>query len=386
MPRPPRKLKYGAEARRALAAGVDLVGQTVRPTLGPRGRLVTPDTRFGAPELSPSYIDRKLDSPLLADDGHAVAQEILIGDTFVNQGVLLARDAGRGVKLKVGDGSTTAILLTQALVHGGLRAVDAGFEARAVERGMELASDQALARLAGQARAVSGREQLTHVATSAAGGDRELGELVAGALEQVGRGHVAFEPSRRVESSLTVHQDYVIDRGLLAPAFVTDQDRQQSILENAYVLIVDAPITRSTELVSALDLAAAAGRPILLFAEDFDADALALLTVNVINHRVVAVPVKSPGYGASRQQLLGDVAALTGAVLVGGAAQRALTTVKAEDLGQAGRIVVDRHVTRIAEGRGRRETVAMRVGCSASTRPKRTMRTNETNLRTVAPA
>jgi chaperonin GroEL len=363
--RPARKLRYGADAREALAAGVDLVARAVGPTFGPRGRVVVLDSRFGTPELSPSYIDRKMDSPILADDGHAVAQEILVADTFLNQGVLLARDAGRAIKLSTGDGSTTAILLTQGLVQGGVKAIASGAEPRAVERGMEAAVDQALERLRAAATPISGPEQVSRVASSAAGGDSELADLVARALEQAKGGHIAFEPSRRHESSLEVSTDYAIDRGLVSPQFVTDEETQQAILEDAYVLIVDAKVTRGRDLAPALELAAAAKRPLLILAEEFDADALALLTVNFINHKVVGVPVESPGYGESRRETLGDIAAWTGATVVGGPDQRKLPDVKLEDLGEAGRIAVSRGLTRIADGRGGRDAVAIRVASLA---------------------
>lgn len=359
--RPARKIRHGLDAREALARGIDVVARTVAPTFGPRGRVVVLDSRFGTPELSPSYIDRRMDSPILADDGHAVAQEILVADTFVNQGILLARDAGRAIKLSTGDGSTTAILLTQGLVRGGVKAISSGAHPRAVERGMDAALGQALERLRGAAARVSGRAQLTRVAASAAGGDGELAELVTRALEEVSGGHVAFGPSRRTESSLEVTSDYAIDRGLVAPHFVTDQESQQALLEDAYILIVDSKITRGRELAPALELAAAAGRPLLVIAEELAADALALLTVNVINRNVLAVPVPSPGYGESRRETFADIAALTGASVVGGAGQRALAAVTEEDLGQADRVIVTKQLTRIAGGRGDATVLGVRV-------------------------
>lgn len=359
--RPARKIRHGIDAREALARGVDLVARTVAPTFGPRARVVVLDSRFGTPELSPSYIDRKMDSPLLADDGHAVAQEILIADTFVNQGILLARDAGRAIKLGTGDGSTTAILLTQALVRGGVKAIASGAHPRAVERGMEAAIEQALERLRTAAVAVSSREQLTRVAASAAGGDEEIAGLVARALEEVGGGHVAFEPSRRTESSLDVTSDYAIDRGLVSPQFVTDQESRQAVLDDAYILIVDSKIERGRDLVPALELAAAARRPLLVIAEEFGADALALLTVNVINHTVVAAPVPSPGYGEGRRETFADIAALTGATVVGGEGQRALAAVTESELGQAQRVIAAKSLTRIAGGRGDADVLAVRV-------------------------
>ena len=359
--RPARKIRLGVDAREALASGVDLVARTVAPTFGPRGRVVVLDSRFGTPELSPSYIDRKMDSPLLADDGHAVAQEILIADTFVNQGILLARDAGRAIKLGMGDGSTTAILLTQALVRGGVKAIASGAHPRAVERGMDAAIEQALERLRAAAVAVSGREQLTRVAASAAGGDDEIAGLVTRALGEVGGGHVAFEPSRRAESSLDVTSDYAIDRGLVSPQFVTDQESRQAVLHDAYILIVDSKIERGRDLVPALDLAAAARRPLLVIAEEFGADALALLTVNVINHKVVAAPVPSPGYGEGRRETFADIAALTGATVVGGEGQRALAAVTESELGQAQRVIAAKSLTRIAGGRGDADVLAVRV-------------------------
>ena len=362
--RPARKVRHGVDAREALASGVDLVARTVAPTFGPCGRFVVLDSRFGTPELSPSYIDRKMDSPILADDGHAVAQEILVADTFVNQGVLLARDAGRAIKLSTGDGSTTAILLTQGLVRAGVKAIASGAHPRAVERGMDAAVGQALEVLRAAARPISGGEQVTRVAASA-GGDEELAELVARALGEVRGGHVAFEPSRRRESALEVRTDYAIDRGLVSPHFATDQDAQQAVLEDPYLLIVDAKVTRGRDLTPALELAARAKRPLLILAEEFEADALALLTVNFINHKVMAVPVPSPGYGESRRETLGDIAAWTGATVVGGGGQRELTAVKDEDLGEADRITVAKRLTRIAGGRGDAEVVALRVASLA---------------------
>jgi chaperonin GroEL len=266
------------------------------------------------------------------------------------------------VKLKLGDGSTTAILLTHALVRGGVKAIASGVHPRGVELGMEEAVAQALELLRAAATPVSGRDEVERVARAAAGGDDELAALVAEALERAGGGHVGFEPSRRRESSLEVRTDYAIDRGLLAPQFVTDQELGQAILDDALVLIADAKIASGRELAPALDVAAGAGRPLLLIAEGFEADAMATLTINVINHKVVAVPVESPGYGESRRETFGDVAALTGATVLGGADGPSLAGVRREHLGEAGRVTVAKRLTRIADGRGQREMLGIRAG------------------------
>lgn len=357
--RPARQIRLGQSARTALAEGVSIVARTVQYTLGPRGRLVVLDSRFGTPELSPSYIDRHLDSPLLADDGHAISQEILVGDTFVNQGILLARDAGRTVKRRVGDGSTTAIILADALVRDGIRAIAAGADPQALERGIERAVGEALDRLQASAQAVSNGE-LAQVATAAAHGDQELGDLVARAIDQAPSGHIRLEPGRIRETTLETSSEYVIDRGLVTPAIVTDHECVEARLDNALVLLVDAKVTSARDLANALEIAASAGRPLLVIGEEFDPDAMAMLTVNFLQRRVVAVPVQSPGYGESRRETFEDLAAITGATVVGGPVGVPLAEVTASEFGGADRVTVRRRETGIAGGHGSRETVAIR--------------------------
>jgi chaperonin GroEL len=357
--RPARQIKLGQSARTALAEGVSIVARTVRPTLGPRGRFVVLDSRFGTPELSPSYIDRHMDSPLLADDGHAISQEILIGDTFVNQGILLARDAGRTVKRKVGDGSTTAIILTDALANQGIKAIAAGADPRALERGIDRAVSEVLEQLVASAQPVTNGE-LAQVATAAAHGDRELGGLIAQAIEREPAGHIRLEPGRTAETTLDTSSEYVIDRGLMTPAIVTDHERVEARLDDALVLLVDAKVTGARDLAGALEIAASVSRPLLVIGEEFDADAMAMLTVNFLQRRVVAVPVQSPGYGESRRETFEDLAAITGATLVAGSSGVPLADVTVAELGEAERVTVRRRETAISGGHGAEEIVAIR--------------------------
>jgi chaperonin GroEL len=357
--RPARQIKLGQSARTALAEGVSIVARTVEHTLGPRGRFVVLDSRFGTPELSPSYIDRHLDAPLLADDGHAISQEILVADTFVNQGILLARDAGRLAKRKVGDGSTTAIILTDALVKQGITAIAAGADPRALERGIDRAVDEALEQLKASAQAVNNGE-LGHVATAAARGDRELGGLIAQALERTPVGHIRLEPGRTHETTLATSSEYVIDRGLLTPAILTDHERVEAHLEDALVLLVDARVTRARDLAPALEIAASSGRPLLIIGEEFEPDAMAMLTVNFLQRRVTAVPIQSPGYGESRREAFEDLAAITGATVVGGADGVPLAEVTAGELGGAEQVTVRRRETAISGGHGAERIVAIR--------------------------
>jgi chaperonin GroEL len=347
--RPARKLRYGSDALRSLADGVHTIAGAVGPTLGPSGGVVMLDSYFGTPEIHVSEIDRRTSSPTIATDGFAISQEILLGDRFVNQGILLAREITKEVKRRAGDGSTTAIVLADTLVSEGVRALAGGVEPQMLQASIKTAITAAVAALPDYARPVDGINECARIATCAANGDAELGEAVARAVIEHGGEFIAFEDGLEDGISLRLSSEYRIDRGYASPYLVNEPLRDRALLTDALVLLVSGAVREGRALVAALEAARAAGRPLLVIADEFGPDVLALLTVNLKNKRCVTVAVEAPAYGEMRRALLEDLAALTGAELVTAASVARVSTAS---LGGADHIAVYRRHTEIVGGHG----------------------------------
>ncbi|MEA2346796.1 MAG: chaperonin GroEL [Thermoleophilaceae bacterium] len=361
--RPARKLKYGSDALENLAKGVGTVARVVAPTLGPLGGVVMLDSYFGTPEIHVSEIDRRGSSPAIAADGYAISQEILVGDRFVNLGILLARDVSKEVKRRAGDGSTTAIVLTDALVSHGIQALAAGAEVRALRASIARAIKSAVDLLPRYAEPVSGLEECRRIGASAASGDEEVGNAVAQAVIEHGADFVAFEDGLDERVSVRLSAEYRVDRGYASPYLVNEPLHDRALLQNALVLLVSGALREGRALVAALEIAMAAERPLLVVADEFDADVMALLTVNLKNKRCVAVAVEAPAYGELRRALLEDLAALTGAELV---APSSVPQVDAAALGGAERVEVHRKHTEIMGGHGAdRDLRCAQIGAEA---------------------
>jgi chaperonin GroEL len=356
----PRRVEFGHEARKKLWKGLELASRMVAPTLGPSGRLVVMDSRFGTPEVATSAIDKAFDSPVLGNDGLAIVSEVHIGDPFVNQGIALAREAGRMTKRTAGDGSTTAIVLTAGLVREGMSLLAAGFEPRNLEVAFERALAEALARLLALAVPVSDERTIERVALRAGGGDVELAEAVGSAVALVGSNAVQVERSNETGVSVEVREGLRLDRGAMSPYFLPAPERSQAVLSDCYVLIVNDKIATARELLTVVERVREADRPLLVLAHELDADALALLTVNNMNGRLNAVAVQAPAYGEARRSILEDIAALTGGLVVGNGAGVSLSEAGLRHLGQAREVVVGRKSTTIVGCEGKEDRARLR--------------------------
>jgi chaperonin GroEL len=344
----PKQLSFESAAREALRRGVDQVANAVRVTLGPRGRSVVLDRKFGAPTLT--------------SDGVTIAREIELADPYENLGAQLIKEVLTRTQDVAGDGTTTATVLAQAIVHEGLRHVAAGANPMALKRGIDRAVAAVVADLQRQSAAVKGREQVAQVATIAARQDAAVGELLAEAIEKVGReGVITVEEARGRETKLEVVEGMQIDRGYLSPYFITDTERMEVVLENALVLLHDKRISSLEGLLPALEAAVRLGRPLVLIAEEVDGEALAALVVNKLRGNLAAAAVKAPAFGDRRQALLEDLAILTGGELITESAGRRLDSIRPGDFGSVRRVVIDKDTTTLIGGGGQKPAIQARA-------------------------
>ena len=334
-----KRIEFDDEARESLRMGVDQLCRAVRVTLGPRGRNVVIDSTDGAPTIT--------------NDGLTIAREIELADPFENMGAQLVREAAVQTGEVAGDGTTTATVLAHTIVLRGLQAVAAGHNPMAVKRGMDRAVAEVVSYLESRARDVSAHEDVARVATVSAGGDAEVGKLVADALQRVGEhGVVTIEEGRGIETTLEVVEGMRFERGYLSPYFVTDPETMRSELDDALVLITTERLSRAEELLAPLEAAARAGRPLLVIAEDIEGEALATLVVNRLRGTVGSLAVRAPESGDRRGQMLDDLSVLTGAAIYSPNLGRSLDAFDAADLGRVKRVVADREVTTLVEGGG----------------------------------
>ncbi|MGO4452932.1 chaperonin GroEL [Arthrobacter sp. RAF14] len=341
-----KQLAFDDAARRALEAGIDKLANTVKVTLGPRGRNVVLDKKWGAPTIT--------------NDGVTIAREIELDDPYENLGAQLAKEVATKTNDVAGDGTTTATVLAQALVKEGLRNVAAGAAPSEIKRGIETAVEAVAARLLENAREVEGNHVANVAAISAQ--SEEIGELLAEAFGKVGKdGVITIEESSTTQTELVLTEGMQFDKGFLSPYFITDQDRQEAVLEDAFILINQGKISNLQELLPLLEKTLQASKPLFVIAEDVDGEALSTLIVNRLRGTLNVVAVKAPGFGDRRKAMLQDIAILTGAQVISPELGLSLDQVGLEVLGTARRITVTKDSTTIVDGAGTAEDVASRV-------------------------
>jgi len=344
---PAKMLKFDEEARRALERGVNKVANAVKVTLGPKGRNVVLDRKWGA--------------PIITKDGVTVAKEIELSDPWENMGAQLCREVASKTNDVAGDGTTTATVLAQALVNEGMRYVAAGGNPIALKRGIEKAVAKAVETIKEHAIPVTEREQIEYVATIA-GNDAEIGKMIAEAMDKVGKdGVITIEESKGTQTTLEVVEGMQFDRGYISPYFVTDPERMEAVLEDVLILIYEKKISSAQDLLPVLERVAQARRPLLIIAEDVDGDALATLVVNKLRGVLQVAAVKAPGFGERRKAMLEDIAILTNGRFISEDLGIKLENVTLDMLGQAKKVVIGKEETTIIEGAGSQEAVMGRI-------------------------
>ena len=342
-----KELKYGSEARKALECGVDAVANAVKVTLGPKGRYVVLDKKFGAPTIT--------------NDGVTIAREIEVEDVFENQGAQLVREVATATNDVAGDGTTTATVLAQAIVRQGLKNVAAGANPLALKRGIEKAVDQVVAHIASQAKEVSGKDQIARVATISAGDD-DIGDVIADAIEKVGKdGVVNVEEGQTFGMDLEFTEGMQFDKGYISPYMVTDQDRMEAVLEDPYILIANQKIGSVRDVLPVLEQVIQSGKTILIIAEDVEGESLATLVVNKLRGTFTGVAVKAPGFGDRRKRMLEDIAILTNAEVITEELGLKLENTEVKQLGRARRVVVTKDTTTIVDGAGEAAAIKGRI-------------------------
>ena len=344
-----KQLEFGEEARRGILSGVSKLSRAVKSTLGPRGRNVVLDKKWG--------------SPTVTKDGVTVAKEIQLEDKFENMGAQMVKEVASKTSDVAGDGTTTATVLAEAIYREGLRNVTAGASPMALKRGIDKAVDAVVEALAGLSKQVKDdNEIIRQVATISANEDEEIGGIIADAMNKVGNdGTITVEEAKGIETTLEVVEGMQFDRGYLSPYFVTDNDNMEAVLEDAYVLIHEKKIASIKDLLPLLEQIAKNGKPLLIIAEDIEGEALATLVVNKIRGTFQAAAVKAPGFGDRRKAMLQDIATLTGGRAVTEDLGMSLENVQLADLGRAKRVVVDKDSTTIVEGAGSSEDIMGRI-------------------------
>ena len=342
-----KSLQFDDHARRAMERGVNILADTVKVTLGPKGRNVVIAKSFGA--------------PIITNDGVTIAKEIELSDPAENMGAQLVKEVATKTNDVAGDGTTTATVLAQAMVKEGIRNLAAGAQPMEIKAGIEAAVTAVSEKLREQATAVNGKAQIADVATISAQ-DRAIGDLIAEAFERVGKdGVITVEEASTTGLDLEFTEGMQFDKGYISPYFVTDQDRMESILEDAYVLISAGKISALADLLPILEKVSASSKPLLIIAEDIEGEALSTLAVNRMRGVFASVAVKAPGFGDRRKAMLQDIATLTGGQVISAEVGMKLDAVTLEDLGRARRIVVSKDATTIIEGAGDKAAVAGRV-------------------------
>lgn len=343
-----KQLSFNSEARQALKRGVDILADAVRVTMGPKGRCVVLDKKFG--------------SPTFTLDGVTVAKEIELPDKYENMGAQMLKEAASKTSDVAGDGTTTATVLAQAIFSEGLKNVTSGSNPMDLKRGIDKAVDVIVKEIAKIAKPVAGRKEIAETATISAHGDSTIGSLIADAMEKVGKdGVITVEEAKSMETSLEVVEGMQFDRGYLSPYFVTDPDSMEANLEDARVLIYDKKISAVKDIIPVLEKLAQTGRPLLIIAEEVEGEALALLVVNKLRGTLKVAAVKAPGFGDRRKAMLEDIALLTGSVVISEDAGFKLENVTLRDLGSAKRISIDKDNTTIVEGAGTQEGIQGRI-------------------------
>ena len=343
-----KQLAFDESARNQIKNGVDALANAVKVTLGPKGRNVVLDKKFGAPTIT--------------KDGVTVAKEIELEDPYENMGAQMVKEVASKTSDVAGDGTTTATILAQAIYREGLKNVAAGRNPMALKRGVEKAVEAVVDRLQSVSRETSEKTEIAQVASISANNDGEIGNLIADAMEKVGKdGVITVEEAKSLETTLDVVEGMQFDRGYLSPYFVTDPDRMETVLEDVYILIHEKKISALKDLVPMLERVAQQGRPFLIIAEDVEGEALATIVVNKIRGTIRGAAVKAPGYGDRRTEMLEDLAVLTNGRVISEDLGIKLENVNLNDLGQAKRVVIDKDNTTVIEGAGSTEAIQGRI-------------------------
>ena len=342
-----KELKFNEDARRALERGVNILADAVKVTLGPKGRYVVLDKKFGAPTIT--------------NDGVTIAREIEVEDPFENQGAQLVREVATATNDVAGDGTTTATVLAQAIVREGLKNVAAGANPMGLKRGIESAVDAIVENLKSQSKEISGKEDIARVA-SISSREREIGDNIADAIEKVGKdGVVNVEEGQTFGLELEFTEGMQFDKGYLSPYMITDAERMEAVLDDPYILVANQKIGAVKDVLPVLEQVIQAGRPLLIVAEDVEGESLATIVVNKLRGTFTAVAVKAPGFGDRRKRMLEDIAILTGAEVITEEMGLKLENTKIAQLGRARRVVVDKDSTTIIDGAGDADGIKGRI-------------------------
>ncbi len=342
-----KQLKYGEEARRSLESGMNQLANTVKITLGPKGRNVVLEKKYGA--------------PLITNDGVTIAKEIELEDPFENMGAQLVREVATKTNDVAGDGTTTATLLAQAIIREGMKNVAAGANPMGIKRGIEAAVDEAIAGLKKISKPVENKQAIAQVASISAG-DERVGELISDAMEKVGNdGVITIEESKTMKTELNVVEGMQFDRGYASAYMVTDTDKMEAVLDNPYILITEKKISNIQEILPVLEAVVQQGRKLLIIAEDVEGEALATLVVNKLRGTFTCVAVKAPGFGDRRKAMLQDIAVLTGGQVISEELGMELKETTVDQLGTARQVKVDKDNTTIVEGAGDPSEIKARI-------------------------
>ena len=345
---PAKMLLFDEEARRKILKGVDALAAAVKVTLGPKGRNVILDKKFGAPTIT--------------KDGVTVAKEIELEDHFENMGAQMVKEVASKTSDVAGDGTTTATVLAQAIFREGIKNVTAGANPMALKRGIEKAVDAVVDELKKISKPTKGKKEISQVATISANNDKTIGDLIADAMEKVGKdGVITVEEAKSMDTTLEVVEGMQFDRGYLSPYFVTDPERMEVVLENALILIHEKKISNLKDLLPILEQIAKMGKPLLVIAEEVEGEALATLVVNKLRGTLSTASVKAPGFGDRRKEMLQDIAVLTGGAVVSEELGIKLENIKLEDLGKAKKVVIDKENTTLIEGAGSTKEIDGRI-------------------------
>lgn len=343
-----KQLIFNEEARKKMLSGVEQIAQAVKVTLGPCGRLVMLDKKFGAPTIT--------------KDGVSVAKEVELKDPFENMGAQLVKEVSSKTNDVAGDGTTTATVLAYAIVREGLKAVSAGMTPIEIKRGIDKAVAIAVKNIKENSRAVNGSQDITHVATISANNDPEIGKILADAIEKVGKdGVITVEESKNMDTTVKTVEGMQFDRGYISSYFVTDRERMEVNYNDAYILIHDKKISTMKDLLPLLEKVAQTGKPLVIICEDMDGEALATLVLNAIRGTLKCVAVKAPGFGDRRKEMLQDIAILTGGTVITEELGLKLETTELDQLGRAKSVKIDKDNTTIVDGAGEKSAIEARI-------------------------
>ncbi|CAM5999562.1 unnamed protein product [Sphagnum balticum] len=343
-----KELRFSEDARNAILKGVNQLANAVKVTLGPKGRNVVIEKSFG--------------SPLITKDGVTVAKEIELENKFENMGAQMVKEVASKTNDDAGDGTTTATVLAQAIYREGAKIVAAGHNPMEIKRGMDKAVEKVVEELKKIAEQVSGKKEIAQVGTISANNDKQIGEMISQAMEKVGReGVITVEESKTAETTLDVVEGMQFDRGYLSPYFITNAERMEAVLEEAYILIYEKKISAMKDLIPLLEVVAQQHKPLLIIAEEVEGEALATLVVNKLRGTLQVAAVKAPGFGDRRKAMLDDIATLTGGKVLSEDLGNKLEAAKVTDLGRAKRIVIDKDNTTVIDGSGKKAEIEGRV-------------------------